>query len=102
MSAIAGIYSMQHGPLDPELGPRLMQELQRYPADDARGWSADGLFLGCHAQWITPQSRGEVLPYYDPQRRLAIVADAIIDNRSELFDNFRLSGRIGSRCRTAC
>lgn len=90
MSAIAGIYSMQHGPLDPELGPRLMQELQRYPADDARGWNTEGLFLGCHAQWITPQSRGEVLPYYDPQRKLAIVADAILDNRSELFGQLQV------------
>ena len=27
MSAIAGIYSMQHGPLDPELGPRLMRQM---------------------------------------------------------------------------
>lgn len=90
MSAIAGIYSMQHGPLDPELGPRLMQQLQRYPADDDRSWRAEGLFLGCRSQWITPQSRNEILPYYDPQRGLAIVADAIIDNRSELFGQLQV------------
>lgn len=90
MSAIAGIYSMQHGPLDPELGPRLMQQLQRYPADDARAWRAEGLFLGCRSQWITPQSRNEILPYYDPERGLAIVADAIIDNRSELFGQLQV------------
>lgn len=90
MSAIAGIYSMQQGPLDPELGPRLMQQLQRYPADTARSWQTEGIFLGCHSQWITPQSRNEILPYYDPERGMAIVADAIIDNRSELLGQLQV------------
>ncbi|WP_238655529.1 asparagine synthase-related protein [Paenibacillus piscarius] len=90
MSAIAGIYSMQHGPLDPKLGPRLMRQLQRYPADDTGCWQTEGLFLGCRSQWITPQSVGEVMPYADPLRGLAIVADAIIDNRSELFGQLQV------------
>lgn len=90
MSAIAGIYSMQHGPLDPGLGPRLMQQLQRYPADDTGSWQTEKLFLGCRSQWITPQSVGEMMPYADPQRGLAIVADAIIDNRSELFGQLQV------------
>lgn len=90
MSAITGIYSMRHEPFDPELGPGLMQQLQRYPADDARSWRTEGLFLGCHAQWITPQSRHEILPYYDTERGLAIVADAIIDNRKDLFGQLQV------------
>src|SRR5699024_5934631 len=33
-----------------------------------------------------PESIGEQLPFYDYDRQLAITADAIIDNREELFD----------------
>ncbi|WNS41450.1 asparagine synthase-related protein [Paenibacillus sp. MMS20-IR301] len=90
MSAITGIYSMQHEPVDPELGPGLMRQLQCYPADDARSWQAEGIFLGCRAQWITPESRNEILPYYDKERGLAIAADAIIDNRNDLFGQLQI------------
>lgn len=90
MSAIAGIYHLQQHSLNPEWGVSLMKELNRYPADDARGWQNRDIFLGCHSQWITPQSVNEQLPYYDPERRLAITADAIIDNRSELFGLLRV------------
>lgn len=90
MSAIAGICHLQHQPLDPEQGPKLMRQLNRYPADEAREWQDKGIFLGCRAQWITPQSLNEKLPFYDPERRLAITADAIIDNRSELFTQLQV------------
>ncbi|WP_310831434.1 asparagine synthase-related protein [Paenibacillus pedocola] len=90
MSAIAGIYHLQQHNLDPEQGPDLMKQLNRYPADDARGWQSKSVFLGCRSQWITPQSINEQLPYYDPERKLAITADAIIDNRSELLNTLRV------------
>ncbi|MBL1704138.1 asparagine synthetase B, partial [Klebsiella pneumoniae] len=47
-------------------------------------------FFGCHAQWITPESIGEQLPYYDVKSKLIITADAIIDNRMELFDRLQV------------
>jgi len=87
MSAIAGILQLAEEPLDRKSGPRMMEALRRYPADAARSWQTDRLFLGCHAQWITPESVSEELPYYDPVRGLAITADAILDNRPELFES---------------
>ncbi|MBW4082044.1 asparagine synthase-related protein [Paenibacillus sp. S150] len=90
MSAIAGIYHLQHQPLDPEHGPGLMQQLNRYPADDISMWQGKEIFLGCMSQWITPQSLGETLPFYDSDRKLAITADAIIDNRDELFGRLQV------------
>ncbi len=90
MSAIAGIYHLQQHNLDPEQGPDLMKQLNCYPADDARGWQSKNVFLGCRSQWITPQSINEQLPYYDSERKLAITADAIIDNRSELLNTLRV------------
>ncbi|WP_150275920.1 asparagine synthase-related protein [Paenibacillus tepidiphilus] len=86
MSAIAGIYHTQHDTLDPDLGLSLMRQLERYPADEARGWQHPDVYLGCRAQWITPQSPAERLPYYDRERGLAITSDAIIDNRPELLE----------------
>lgn len=85
MSAITGIYHLNQEPVNTEHGHTLMFGLEKYPSDDVRTWHSNHVFLGCHAQWITPESVNERLPYYDSERQLAITADAIIDNREELF-----------------
>src|SRR5690348_4686435 len=90
MSAITGIYHLDQEPINIEHGLRLMSGLKKYPANDIQTWSQENLFLGCHAQWITPESVGEQLPYYDFERKLAITADAIIDNRNELFEKLQI------------
>ncbi|WML25169.1 asparagine synthase-related protein [Neobacillus sp. OS1-33] len=90
MSAITGIYHLNEEPLNPVLTNNLMQAFQQYPADRVQTWNHNNIFLGCHAQWITPESIGERLPYYDYEKRLAITADAIIDNRDELFDRLQV------------
>lgn len=90
MSAIAGILHMDHGSVDMEHGANMMKALRRFPADDVQIWRQDPIFLGCHAQWITPESVGEPMPYYDAERQLAISADAILDNRDELFSRLNV------------
>ncbi len=90
MSAITGIFHFNDEPISIEHGRGLMKALQKYPADDVQTWHKDNIFLGCHAQWITPESVGEQLPYYDYERQLAITADAIIDNRDELFERLQV------------
>jgi asparagine synthase (glutamine-hydrolysing) len=85
MSAIAGIYHLNKVPVTTEEINAMMGSLKQFPADDVRLFKKGEIFLGCHAQWITPESLGEVLPYYDEERKLAITADAIIDNREDLF-----------------
>lgn len=84
MSAITGILNLNKDPINQMHCNNLMNSLQHYPSDDINTWNNNNVFLGCHAQWITPESSGEQLPYYDYERRLAITADAIIDNRNEL------------------
>lgn len=86
MSAIAGIYNLNKEPIAIDDSRRLMKALEKYPANDIQTLQKGNLFLGCHAQWITPESVGEQLPFYDDERQIAITADAIIDNRDELFD----------------
>jgi len=90
MSAITGIYQLDEAPATIDHCKCLMASLKKYPADGIQTWYKKNIFFGCHAQWITPESFGEKLPYYDPERHLAITADAIIDNRTELFDRLQV------------
>ncbi|WP_115992333.1 asparagine synthase-related protein [Cohnella lupini] len=90
MSAIVGIYHINHEPIPSEHGMNIMKALELYRADRAHSWHRNPVFLGCHAQWITPESSREQLPYYDERRQLAITADAIIDNREELFERLQV------------
>lgn len=91
MSAIVGIYHMNNEPVSSEHGLGMLKALEKFPADDIQVWKKENIFLGCHAQWITPESIGEQLPYYDDLRQLAITADAIIDNRDELFSMLQVN-----------
>lgn len=90
MSAITGIIHFNNEPVSIEHGTRLMSDLQKYPADDIQIWRKENAFLGCHAQWITPESVGEQLPFYNYEKQLVITADAIIDNRDELFEKLQV------------
>jgi asparagine synthase (glutamine-hydrolysing) len=90
MSAINGICHFNQEIVPLEHGINMMKALEQFPADDVQTWYKDPIFLGCHAQWITPESIGEKLPYYDNERRLAITSDAIIDNREDLFDRLQV------------
>jgi asparagine synthase (glutamine-hydrolysing) len=94
MSAIAGIYHTNKEPISNENSIGMMKVLQKYPADDIQVWHKENIFLGCHAQWITPESIGEQLPYYDHERKLAITVDAIVDNREDLFEQLQVDRRL--------
>lgn len=96
MSAIAVVYEVDQTAHVLDQGNRLMQQLSRFPCNTAQAWNKNNVFVGCHNQWITPESVGECNPYYDSERRLVISADAIIDNRIELFEalNVELGRRV--------
>ncbi|MGM0889324.1 MAG: lasso peptide isopeptide bond-forming cyclase [Bacillota bacterium] len=91
MSAIIGIYQINEEPVNFQHGHILMAALKKYPSDSIQTWHSEKIFLGCHAQWITPESVGEQIPFYDSERQCSITADAIIDNRDELFDKLDVS-----------
>jgi len=69
--------------------------LSIYKLDLIKSWYKNNVYLGCGLQYITPQSLQEVLPYYDKKKGIAITADAIIDNREELFNLLNIS--VGDR-----
>jgi asparagine synthase (glutamine-hydrolysing) len=90
MSAITGILNLSQQGIALDHATSLMNSFEKYPSDDKKTWVKDNLFFGCHAQWITPESVGEKVPYYDYERQLGITADAIIDNRDELFERLQI------------
>lgn len=85
MSSICGIFRRSGEAPPQNAGPAIMTELGVYPADSVATWQDGPVFLGCLAQHVTPESVLEKLPYRDENAGLAITADAIIDNRAELF-----------------
>ncbi|MFU7590415.1 asparagine synthase-related protein [Priestia sp. RMT2NF4] len=90
MSAIAGIYHFNNNPVSHEEVANVLQALSKYPVDDIQVWKKESVALLSHTQWITSESVGEKLPYYDYEKQLAITADAIIDNREELVDQLQI------------
>lgn len=84
MSAIAGVCYLDGYRVSDNQIFKMMKMLAKYPADDIQVWQQENISFGCHAQWITPESVGEQVPYYDHEKQYAITVDAIIDNRQEL------------------
>ncbi len=95
MSAIAGVFHLNNEPISMEHANNMMGVLRKFPANDVQTWIKNSIFLGCHAQWITPESINEHLPYYDHERQIAITADVIIDNREELFNQLNIEKSSG-------
>nr|WP_263325095.1 lasso peptide isopeptide bond-forming cyclase [Neobacillus sp. Marseille-Q6967] len=90
MSAITGLIHFNNEPIEHLHCFKLMKALDCFTADTIQTWQGENVFFGCHSQWITSESIGECIPYYDYDRQLAITADAIIDNRNELFERLQV------------
>ncbi|WP_078553427.1 asparagine synthase-related protein [Bacillus alkalicellulosilyticus] len=90
MSAIAGIYNLNQTPIPTGYSELMMDSLAQFPHNKLSIWNYKNVFLGCLHQWITPESITEKLPYFDKERNVAITADAIIDNRDDLFSSLQV------------
>ncbi|MBB6672267.1 asparagine synthase-related protein [Cohnella nanjingensis] len=90
MSAIAGVFHDHDEPVSIEVSEKMMKSLAKYPANHVRTWHDRSVFMGCHAQWFTPESVHDRQPCYDERHGLVIAADAIIDNREELFNRLQV------------
>ena len=72
-----------------ELGQVMKLPLEKYKIDRFNTKIYKNVFMGYAAQYITLESRNEVLPFVDEE--LMITADAILDNRDELGNLLCLS-----------
>lgn len=86
MSAICGLFYKNYIRVDDDISRGMMSKLDKFTSDYSRIIKEDNFFLGCSFKAFTPESRIETLPFKDETSGLVITADAIIDNRSELFN----------------
>lgn len=90
MSAIWGVIYRNGKRVSEEAKRSLVDRLSLYKVDSINTWEKGSIYLGCGLQYITQESLQEILPFYDRYKGLAITADAIIDNRSELFKQLKI------------
>lgn len=90
---MSGIFGYWHGGGDPALA-RLVAAMDRAMAhwgpDGSGAWHDDHCALGQRLLFNTPEAVHERLPRWVPEARLAITAEARIDNRDELCDHFAI------------
>lgn len=90
MSVICGYLSFDRNKSPLSIGDRMLSSISGISVDKIERWDKNNIFLSCHHQFITPESVNEVLPYYDSESGIAMVANAIIDNREDLFRTFSI------------
>lgn len=91
MSGICGIVDWRGG--TPEDAIRLMAEAAPHRSIDGTGYRITRqVQLATLRHWLTPESKGEMQPLFDPDSGLTIAADARIDNRLELVDGLKDHG----------
>jgi len=84
MSAICGILGTGDAPLQQDALERMMQPMARHGPDGSGCWHDPPVSLGHQMMHTTPESLQEHLPFHDGESRLAITADARLDNREDL------------------
>jgi asparagine synthase (glutamine-hydrolysing) len=91
MSVICGVICLDGNPVPREVRAEMMNKLVCYPVDDFGEWIKGEVFLGNAIRYVTSEDQLEKLPYFHSETELAITADAIIDNRKELLNIFKIS-----------
>lgn len=85
MSGICGILHLDGQPAAAGTLEQMMEALAHRGLDGRGTWREGAIALGHQMLHLTPESLTEEIPFFDPQARLAITADARLDNRQELF-----------------
>ena len=85
MSAICGVIHTDGQAANFQQGKEMMNKLKLYKLDSEDTYIKEEVFFGCGLQYITTESKREKLPFFNKDKGLLITADAIIDNRTELF-----------------
>lgn len=91
MSAIFGIFQRNKKPVSGAELESMNLALSHRGKDGCGTWIDGAVGFGHQMRWITPESLTEKLPYYNSSSKLAITADARIDNRQELFAKLAIS-----------
>ena len=85
MSAVVGIFYLDERPVAASELNEMLESLAHRGPDGSGAWREGATGLGHRMLWTTPESLHERLPLADQTGKLAITADARIDNRQELI-----------------
>lgn len=91
MSAICGIIDLSNNEVLSEVSLKMMNKLRVYSFDYTKIFNEKQVFLGFGMQYVTNESKNEILPKENVDKRFILTADAIIDNRKELFNLLNVS-----------
>lgn len=89
---IWGFVSKDKKDANKELGIYMMNYMNQYKIDKFSNIVYKNIFMACGIQYITDESTREIIPFHDIENKIIITADAIIDNREELLDLFKMKG----------
>ncbi|AIQ11435.1 asparagine synthase-related protein [Paenibacillus durus] len=90
MGAISGVYRFGSDADAAPAGSAIFRKLKVCSFQRTGEWADHSVHLGCGIIYNTPESKMEQLPRCNENQTLAITADAIIDNRAELLEKFKL------------
>lgn len=96
MSGINGIFSKDGSIIDPVLLDGMNKATKHRGPDGQYMWNQGSVGFGNCMLRTTPESLNEKLPFYWNKEKLAITADARIDNRKELFDSLKIKKNLTS------
>lgn len=85
MSALCGLFYRRATHFNPEIFQEMFVRLNHWGPDGHAQWNNHPMHFGFHKRAITPESHHEILPVYDKQHHIALVCDARLDNRHELY-----------------
>lgn len=93
MSAIWGHISFD-GNIWEQINDLMCRAYQRKcKLDKIQEYRQNNFYVGCGLQYITEESRSEVLPIFDAERQLCFTADCILDNRQELLEKLHITDK---------
>lgn len=90
MGAICGIFNERYPEDLIDKGAVMLKCFDNYKLDKKDSILIKDIFFGNGLQIFTKEAYNEKLPYYDNDEKILITADAIIDNREELFIDLKI------------
>jgi len=94
---ICGIINIDGKSISNIVGNDMMDSFKMYKLDKKKTLNKNNIFMGCGSLEITYESKNEVLPFWDEDKKVILTADASIYNKKELCcllnieDNKRIS-----------
>lgn len=93
MSAIWGQISLGEN-LKEQNAEKMREPYERKcKLDKVQEYGQTSFYMGCGIQYFTEESRREVLPIFDADKKFCFTADCLLDNRQELMEELQITDR---------